>query len=167
MGTQMGQRVVKGTFQMLKERFRKSMVIIEIYHFFQNTEISCFFYISGSSGDQPERVVVETASDVGVSFLCQRLVLMVSASIFKLCCRNIKNSLAGAVRDQVYETEKILTGISEAHAPSCTGFKVRGGTGHIKGHHTLILVPDVYHAVKLFVSAFYGIAGQKFFPVVF
>jgi len=47
----------------------------------------------------------------------------------------------------MYETEQILTGITESHATADTGLKVRCGTAHVKGNHTLILVPDVYHTV--------------------
>ena len=49
------------------------------------------------------------------------------------------------------KAQKILTGITESHSTSDAGFVIGSGTAHIKGYHTLILVPDVYHAVKLFL----------------
>ena len=64
------------------------------------------------------------------------------------------------------EAEKLLAGITESHAAAGSGFVVRGGTGHIKGYHTLILVPDIGHAVDMRIAALYSISGEKLRPVL-
>ena len=63
------------------------------------------------------------------------------------------------------ETEEILVTVAEAHASADTAFKIRSGAGHIKGNHALILVPDVYHAVYLFVGRINVILTEKAVPV--
>lgn len=92
---------------------------------------------------------------------------MIGTSIFKLCGCNIQYSLAGAIWDQMDKSQQILTGIPKAHAASGSGFKVRSRTGHIKGNHALILIPDIDHAVELFFTAFYRETGQQICPVFF
>ena len=72
---------------------------------------------------------------------------MVSTAVLELGGSDINDTLSCTVRNQMYETEQILTGITESHATADTGLKVRCGTAHVKGNHTLILVPDVYHTV--------------------
>ena len=47
----------------------------------------------------------------------------------------------------MYETKKILAGITESHATADAGLKIGSGTAHIEGNHTLILMPDVNHTV--------------------
>ena len=42
-----------------------------------------------------------------------------------------------------------------------------GVPAHIKGYHTLILMPDVYHAVKLFLFGRNSKMAEQFFPVSF
>ena len=90
---------------------------------------------------------------------------MISAAVLELSGCDIDDSFSCSVGDQVYETEKILTGISKAHATSDTGFIIGSGTGHIEGYHTLILVPDVNHTVNLVIGRFHGVLGKKVLPV--
>ncbi len=52
---------------------------------------------------------------------------MVSAAVLELGGGNVDDTLPSAVRNQVYETEQILTGIAEAHAASDAGFIVGCG----------------------------------------
>ena len=49
--------------------------------------------VGGSTRNQPQRIIVETASDVGVALLGERLVLMVCASVLKLCCGDVEDAL--------------------------------------------------------------------------
>ena len=53
---------------------------------------------------------------------------MISASVFKLRRSNINDSFSCALRDQMNETEQILTGITESHTTTDTGLVVRSGT---------------------------------------
>lgn len=92
---------------------------------------------------------------------------MICTSVFKLCCCNIQNTLSCAVRNQMYETKQILTGITESHASSDTGFEVGSRTAHIKCDHTLILMPDVYHTIQFFLGRGYRKVRKQFIPVFF
>ena len=66
----------------------------------------------------------------------------------------------------MYETEKILAGITESHTTSDTGFIIRSGPRHVKCNHTLILVPDINHAVQFLILRLYRIFGKKIFPCI-
>ena len=135
--------------------------------FIQDGVIPGFFDVCCGTCNQPERIIVETASDIRITFLGQRLILMICTSVFKLCCCNIQNTLSCAVRNQMYETKQILTGITESHASSDTGFEVGSRTAHIKCDHTLILMPDVYHTIQFFLGRGYRKVGKQFIPVFF
>ena len=90
---------------------------------------------------------------------------MVCASVLKLCCGDVEDALSGTIRDQMNETEQILTGITESHATSDAGLKIGSGTAHVEGNHTLILVPYVHHAVELLLGGRDGEVGEQFVPV--
>jgi len=92
---------------------------------------------------------------------------MVCASVLKLRCGDVENALSGAVRNQMNETEQILTGIAESHAASDAGLKIGSGTAHVEGNHTLILVPYVHHAVELLLGGRDGEVGEQFVPIFF
>ena len=161
----MGYGKVEGTFQVLHQRLCLGGIVIEINLLVENREISGLFDVGGTSGDQPERVIVEAASDIHVSFFCQWLILMVCASVFKLGSGDIEQTLSCAIRDQMNEAEKILAGVTEAHATAGTGLEVGCGTGHIEGNHTLILIPDINHASQLFICTGECIFCQQAIPV--
>ena len=65
----------------------------------------------------------------------------------------------------MYKAKKILTGISKAHASSCTGFVVGSRAGKVESYHTLVLVPDICHTVYVRILTLYMIAGEKIIPV--
>ena len=90
---------------------------------------------------------------------------MISTSIFELGSCNVKDSFSCTLRDQMYKSKKILAGITEAHSTAGSGFIVRSGTGHVKGYHTLVLVPDICHTVYVRILTLYMIAGEKIIPV--
>ena len=118
-------------------------------------------YVSTGTCNEPQRIIVEAAADIGVAFLGQRLILMVSTAVLELGGSDINDTLSCTVRDQMYETEQILAGITEAHTTADSGLVIRSGTGHVKGYHTLVLVPDICHTVYVRILALYMIAGEK------
>ena len=50
------------------------------------------------------------------------------------------------------EAQKILAGIAEAHSSSQSALIIAGAAAHAEGDHALILVPDIYGSVELFIS---------------
>ena len=77
---------------------------------------------------------------------------MICAAVRELSVGDIDYPLAGSLRYQMYETEKILAGVAESHPASQTAFIVTGGSAHVESDHALILVPDVDGSVELFVT---------------
>ena len=140
-------------------------IVVERNHLRQNGSVACLADISGGSGDQPERIVIEAAADIGISLLGKRLVLMVCAAILELRRCNVDDTLSCTVGDQMHEAEQILTGIAEAHAAADTGLVVGSRTRHVKCHHTLILVPGIYHAVHLLVAGGNRVLGEQLLPI--
>ena len=63
------------------------------------------------------------------------------------------------------EAEQILTGITESHSTAGTGFIIGSGTRHIKGAHTLVLIPDICHTIYMLIVTLYMITGEKLVPV--
>ena len=85
---------------------------------------------------------------------------MVSTAVLELGGSDINDTLSCTVRNQMYETEQILTGITETHTTADSGFVIGSGTGHVESNHTLILVPGVDHTVDFLVSGIYRVACQ-------
>ena len=100
---------------MLKERDTGGFIIVERHHFIQDREISGLFDVGSGACNQPQRVIVEPGTDVGIASLGQRLVLMIGAAVRKLGRRDINNPFARLLRNQVDKPQKILVGIAEAH----------------------------------------------------
>ena len=84
---------------------------------------------------------------------------MICAAILELGGSNIDDPFSCTVGNQMNETEQILTGITEAHTTTDTGFVIGCRTAHVEGYHTLILIPDIYHTVDLIVRRFYNVSG--------
>ena len=72
---------------------------------------------------------------------------MVRGAVLKLRGRDVDNTLARTLRNQMDEAEKVLAAVPEAHAAADARLEVGRGPRHIEGDHALILVPDVDHAV--------------------
>ena len=90
---------------------------------------------------------------------------MIGTSILKLSSSNIQDSLSCALRNQMNETKKVLTGIAEAHSAPGSGLIVGSRAGHVEGNHALILIPDICHTVYMRILALYMIAGEQLIPV--
>ena len=150
---------------MLHQRCGDGPIVVKGNDLGQNSRIAGLPHVGAGSGNQPQRIVVEAASDIGISLFGQRLVLVVGAAVRKLGGGDIDNPLPCPVRDQVHKAKEILAGIPKAHAPSDAGLVIGGGAGHVEGHHTLVLIPDVDHAVHLVVGRAYGVSGKEISPV--
>ena len=152
---------------MFHQRSRVIRIIIECTRFFKDRKIPCLTKISSRSRNQPQRIIVESASDIHITALGERLILVVSASVRKLRSCNIQDTLAGAFRDQMDKAKQILTGITESHPASQTALIVACTAAHVKCNHALILVPYIHHTVQPDIFCLNRISGQKRCPVIF
>ena len=131
----------------------------------QNGKVPRLADISVSTGNQPQRVIIEAAAHIVVAPFCQRLVLMIGGAVRPLDGGNVDDAFPGTLRRHVDKTQQILAAVPEPHAPSGTGLKVAGTAAHIKGDHALVLVPGVHHTVELLVAAFQGVDAQQLVPI--
>ena len=115
-----GHDVVKGSCEMLEERNLGRFIIVERNHLIKNREVARLLDVGGGACDQPQRVIVESGSDIGIAPLGERLVLMIRGAVLKLRRSNVDDPFARFLRDQMDKAEKILVGITEAHAPADT-----------------------------------------------
>ena len=109
MRTKMSRCVFEALSQMIEKRSLVLFVVIICAQFIENAEIACLSQICSHSGYEPQRVIVEAASDRTVAAFCQRLILMVCASVGELGVGYIYDPFSCACRDEVYKTEKVLT----------------------------------------------------------
>ena len=160
-----GDRVVHAPAQMLHERLRERSIIIKGHRLIQNRDIACLADISADSCDEPERVIVKSAADIGIAFLGKGLILVVRAAVGELRGGNVDDPLSCALGYKVNETEQILAGISKAHASPDAGLIIRGAAGHIEGDHALVLIPDIDHSVHFRTGTGDMEFAEQFAPV--
>ncbi len=141
-------------------------IIVVRNHLFQDGQVARLADVCTCAGNQPQRVVIEAASDIGVSLFGEGLVLVVRASVLELRRGNINNAFPCALGNQMHETEQVLTGIPKSHSAPDTGLIVGSGAAHVEGDHALVLVPDIDHSVYVFVRRFNSITAKKIFPVI-
>ena len=161
----MGNDILEGAGQVLKERNFCRFVVVKRNHLIKNGEVSGLLDIGGGTCNEPERIVIETTSDIHVALFGERLILVIGTAVRELGGGDIDDTLSCALRDQMNETEQILAGITESHAAAGTGFIIGSGTGHVECYHALILVPDVDHTVNLFIGRGNNVFGKQMIPV--
>ena len=147
MRTEIVDHMVEGYTQMLHQRNLGTWLVVERHRLVQYSEISCLLYICHGSENEPHRIVIETAADVVVAALGQRLVLVVAAAVRELGGGYVYDTLASAFRNLMHKAHKVLIGVPEAHSAADSALEERGRTGHVEGDHALVLVPDVDHPV--------------------
>ena len=103
---------------MLHERCCESIVVVERCDLVEDRIISCLADIGGYACDEPERVIIESASDIQIAALCERLILMICGAVRELCCRDL-----------------ILFAVEDGVTDSVTGLIIVGGVaaGAVKG----------------------------------
>ena len=114
--------VIKGSLKMLHKRLCHRHIIVKRNDLVKDRHISGLTDVSACSCDEPKGIIVESGSDVGVALLGKGLILMVCTSVLELGGSDIDYPLTCAVGDKMYKSEQILTGISESHSASDTGF---------------------------------------------
>ena len=103
---------------MLEEGLLATRLVVEGNRFGKDGEISCFLEISGCTEDEPARVVVESATNVVVSTLGERLILMIATTVGELCRGDVDDTLTGTAWYEMYKTHEILVGVAESHTAS-------------------------------------------------
>ena len=166
VGTQMGAGKVEAAAQVLHQGLRLGGIVVKGNLLLQNGPVAGLPQVGGGTGNEPQRVIVEAGADVPIALFGQGLVLVVGAAVLELGGGDIQNALPGTGGDDVHKAQKILTAVPEAHAASGAAFKVAGRAAHVKGDHALILVPEVHHAVQLFLAGLQMVGGQQRIPVL-
>ena len=81
--------IVEGSSQVFHKIRCLGIIVVVWCALIQNGVVSGFFDVSCSSGNEPQWVIVKTASDIRVPFFGEWLVLMISTAVFKLCGSDI------------------------------------------------------------------------------
>ena len=90
---------------------------------------------------------------------------MVAGPVRELGGGYVEYPLPRPLRNLVHETHQVLIGVPESHPPSYSALEEGCGTGHIEGHHTLVLVPYIHGPVHLWVRGADAEAAQQILPV--
>ena len=151
VGPQMRAGITEAAAQVLEQGPGQRRIVVKVHALIENAPVARLTQIGVNAGDQPQRIVVEAAAHGEVALFGQGLILVIGAAVGELGGGDVQNTLAGPFRDHMHEAEQILAGITEAHPAPHAGFEITGRAAHIEGDHTLVLVPDIDHAVKLFL----------------
>ena len=158
--------VVERAAHVLEERRARVGIVVERHGLFEDRPIPGLAHVGGHARDEPERVVVEAAADVVVAALRERLVLVVGAAVGLLRGGDVEDALARALGHEVHEPQQVLVRVAEAHAAPDARLEVRGAARHVEGHHALVRVPDVDHAVQAIVGRRDAVVAEHAGPPV-
>ena len=150
---------------MLKKRLGKSGVVVKIDALVQNAPVAGLAQIGVRPGDQPQRIVVEAAAHGEVALFRQRLILVIGAAVRELGRGDVEDALTRTPGNHMYKAQQILARIAEAHPAPHAGLEIAGRAAHVEGDHALVLVPDVDHAVELFLAAVHPVGAKQPLPV--
>ena len=156
--------MVEGSLQVIQQGLCQCGIVLVVHLFIKYAVVACFLDVCGSGEYHPQRIVVEVGACGIVALLGKRLVLMIVAAVLKLGSCNIEYSLPCSFGYLMNEAQKILVGVSEAHASADAALEVGCGAGQVEGDHALVLVPDVDLTVELFVGSGDGVLGKKLIP---
>ena len=137
---------------MLHQRNLRARLVVKRHRLVKYGKVARFLDISHRSKDKPAGIVIKTAAYIIVAMLCKRLILMITTSVRKLCGGDVDDSFTSPAWHLMHETHKVLIGITESHATSHTTLEETCRTGEIECNHTLILTPNVHHAVEPLIA---------------
>lgn len=95
VGAEVGMRVVEAAAKVLHQRLGKALVIVEGDKLVQNRPISSLTDVCVGAGDEPQRIIVETAAHIQIALLSERLILVVGTAVRELGGCNIEYALTG------------------------------------------------------------------------
>ena len=149
---------------MLHERNLCARFIIEWYRFLKNREITCLLDICHSTEDQPAWIIIETTTDVIVTMLCKRLILVIATTVRELGRSDVDDTFTSTTWNLMYEANEILIRITEAHATTYTTLEETCRTREVERNHTLILAPDINHTVQTLIIRLDNILVKQSIP---
>src|SRR4051812_16861833 len=114
MRTKPVERVSKTSLQVLVERCLRSFLVIVRNELIENAPVARLFDVCGNTNDQPMWIIVKSAADIVVSPFGERLVLVVRAAGWQLCCRQIQYPFASARGNHVHKSQQVLVGVAKA-----------------------------------------------------
>ncbi len=130
----------------------------------QEGPVTGLLEVAGHAQDQPERVVVETATDIRVAALGQGLVLVPGAAVLELRGGHVEEALPHALGHLVHASQQVLAGVAEPDAAADAALEVARAARQVARDHALVLVPDVHHPVELLVARGNGEPPQEVVP---
>ena len=156
--------MVERDAQVLQQAHFRAGFVIPRHHLVEDGIVTRLTDIGGCTEDEPHRVIVEPAADIVVAAFGEGLVLVVTTAIRELGGCDIDDTLPCAGRYLVHESHEVLVRVTEAHAAADTRLEERCRTAHAEGDHTLVLVPDIHHAVHALVAALYVVLAEQLIP---
>ena len=159
------QRVAEAAMQMLVERLLGAGLVVVGRLLVENAPIAGLLQIGRHAEDEPMRIVVESATNIVIPALRQRLVLVISAAAIELRRGQVENPLPRSRRHHVHKSQQVLVGIAETEPSANTRLERRRRARHIKCGHALVCVPDVHHAIRVHIRRVHLEDAEKLVPV--
>ena len=100
--------------EMLVQRGDRLRLVAVRRPFLEDLPVSGLLEVRRRREDQPQRIVVEPASDLVVAPSGQRLILVIGAARDELCRSEVENPRASSVRHHVHTAQQILVRIPKA-----------------------------------------------------
>ena len=111
--------------QVFKQRYLRTWFIVEGHSLIKDAEVARLLDICHRTENQPAGVVVESATDIIVAVLGQRLILMVASAVRELRRGNVDDALPSTFGYLMYESHEVLVAVTEAHSAPYSTFKER------------------------------------------
>ena len=138
--------------QVVAQRRLRTLGVVPRHGDVEDREIAGLLDVRGDGDDQPRRIVIEAGPDVVVAALRERLVLVIRAAIGQLRGGDIEDPSPGTLRDDVDEPQQVLVRVPEPHPPADARLEHRRRAGQVEGHHALVGIPGVDHAIDVLVA---------------
>ena len=166
MRSKPGQRVAEASLQVFIERLLRAGLVVILDRLVENAPVARLLQIRRHAHDQPERIVVESAANVVVAPLGQRLILVVRPAGWQLRRRQVQNPLPRPRRHHVHKSQQILVRVAEPQPPPDSRFIERRRPRHVERRHALIRVPDIHHPVGVNVRRIDLEDAQQAVPIL-
>ncbi len=79
----------------------------------------------------------------------------------------VENALARPGRDHLHETQQVLVRVAESKPAADARLEQGGRPRYVERHHALVGIPDIYHAVDMFVRGLHLQDAEQLIPIRF